>query len=142
MTFLLAGIGVVSMPAVIVEPVIALSIVEAAAATLSRRELPDRVRMPVVFAFGLLHGLGFASALGIDEPWSWELLHSLLAFNLGIEACSSGSSRSHSRSSCCCDAPRSRIRRRVWRACWSAWSGSSGSSCASSPRSWVEERPD
>jgi len=85
-TFLLAGIGVVSLPAVIVEPVIALSIVAAAAATLSRRELPDRVRMPVVFAFGLLHGLGFASALGIDEPWSWELLLSLLAFNLGIEA--------------------------------------------------------
>jgi hypothetical protein len=39
-----------------------------------------------VFAFGLLHGLGFAGALGIDEAWSWELLVSLLAFNLGIEA--------------------------------------------------------
>ncbi len=85
-TFLLAGMGVVSLPAAIVEPVIALSIVAAAAVTLSRRELPARVRMPVVFAFGLLHGLGFASALGIDEPWSWDLLFSLLAFNLGIEA--------------------------------------------------------
>lgn len=42
--------------------------------------------MPVVFAFGLLHGLGFASALGIDEQWSWELLWSPLVFNLGIEA--------------------------------------------------------
>lgn len=86
MTFLLAGTDVTALPAAIVEPVIALSIVAAAVASLSRRELPARFRIPVVFAFGLLHGLGFASALGIDEPWSWELLWSLLAFNLGIEA--------------------------------------------------------
>jgi hypothetical protein len=39
----------------------------------------------VVFSFGLVHGLGFASALGINEPWSWTLLWSLLVFNLGIE---------------------------------------------------------
>ena len=85
-TFLLAGMGLVNLPAVVVEPVIALSIVAAAAATLSRGELSARVRMPVVFAFGLVHGLGFASALGIDERWSWELLWSLLAFNIGVEA--------------------------------------------------------
>jgi hydrogenase/urease accessory protein HupE len=85
-TFLLAGMGLVNLPAVVVEPVIALSIVAAAAAAFSRRELSVRARMPVDFAFGLLHGLGFASALGIDEQWSWELLWSLLAFNLGIEA--------------------------------------------------------
>jgi hypothetical protein len=36
--------------------------------------------------FGLVHGLGFAGALGIDEPWSWTLLWSLLVFNVGIEA--------------------------------------------------------
>ena len=85
-TFLLAGMGLVNVPAAIVEPVIALSIVAAAAAALSRREAASRWRLPVVFAFGLLHGLGFASALGIDEGWSWELLWSLIAFNLGIEA--------------------------------------------------------
>ncbi|WP_448809055.1 HupE/UreJ family protein [Agromyces bauzanensis] len=84
-TFLLAGMGLVELPAVIVEPVIALSIVAAAVAALSRREVSSRLRMPVVFAFGLLHGLGFASALGIDEDWSWGLLWSLLAFNVGIE---------------------------------------------------------
>ncbi len=39
-----------------------------------------------MFLFGLVHGLGFASALGIDEPWSWTLLWSLLVFNVGIEA--------------------------------------------------------
>ena len=84
-TFLLAGMGLVSVPAAIVEPIIALSIVAAAIAVFFRRDVPARYRMPVVFAFGLLHGLGFASGLGIDEPWSWELLGSLLAFNLGIE---------------------------------------------------------
>lgn len=85
MTFLLAGVGLVELPAAIVEPAIALSIVAAAVAALSRREVSARLRMPVVFAFGLLHGLGFASALGIDEAWSWGLLWSLLAFNVGIE---------------------------------------------------------
>lgn len=84
-TFLLAGMGFVQLPAAIVEPVIALSIVAAAVGSLSRREVSARLRMPVVFAFGLLHGLGFASALGIDEEWSWGLLRSLLAFNVGIE---------------------------------------------------------
>ena len=44
------------------------------------------LRLGVVFCFGLIHGLGFAGALGIDEPWSWTLLWSLLVFNLGIEA--------------------------------------------------------
>ena len=39
-----------------------------------------------MFGFGLMHGLGFAGALGIDEPFSWQLLGSLLIFNVGIEA--------------------------------------------------------
>ncbi|MCA2225242.1 HupE/UreJ family protein [Nonomuraea aurantiaca] len=45
-----------------------------------------RWRLPIVFAFGLVHGLGFAGALDIDQSGSWELLLSLLSFNLGIEA--------------------------------------------------------
>lgn len=40
----------------------------------------------MVLAFGLVHGLGFAGALGIDAAWSWTLLWSLLVFNIGIEA--------------------------------------------------------
>ena len=46
----------------------------------------DAARLTVVFLFGLLHGVGFAGALGIDEPFSWGLLGSLLVFNVGIEA--------------------------------------------------------
>lgn len=85
-TFLLAALGLVSVPAAIVEPVIALSIVVVALLTLvGRGERVGRWRLPVVFAFGLLHGLGFAGALGLDERASWDLLGALLAFNVGIE---------------------------------------------------------
>ena len=103
-TFILAATGVVSVPAEIVEPIIALSIAvvagwylwrlwrrKDAATSFDSTGGPlglDRagwVRIAVVFLFGLVHGLGFASALGIDEPWSWTLLWSLLVFNLGIE---------------------------------------------------------
>lgn len=104
-TFILAATGVVSVPAAIIEPIIALSISIVAGwylfrlfrdskgvDRLERNSGPlglDRagwIRLGVVFAFGLVHGLGFASALGIDEPWSWTLLWSLLVFNVGIEA--------------------------------------------------------
>jgi hypothetical protein len=103
-TFILAATGVVTVPSQIVEPIIALSISAvaawylwrlwrrgAAAEQIDPSSAPlglDRAgwsRLAVVFAFGLVHGLGFASALGIDEPWSWTLLWSLLVFNLGIE---------------------------------------------------------
>ncbi|WP_454853417.1 HupE/UreJ family protein [Promicromonospora soli] len=129
-TFLLAALGVVSVPAIVVEPVIAASIAVVAAVDLyliwrgrggtfasglapgfvpgdggttsglvrdalrwrtpagNRAELTawDRWRLPVVFVFGLVHGVGFAGALGIDAAWSWTLLWSLLSFNAGIEA--------------------------------------------------------
>ncbi|MFE3162530.1 HupE/UreJ family protein [Streptomyces sp. NPDC059224] len=105
-TFLLAALGVVEVPARVVEPVIALSIAVVAAwylwrmwrgrgraaevgAVASGRLGLDRagwVRLGVVFCFGLVHGLGFAGALGIHEAWSWTLLWSLLVFNVGIEA--------------------------------------------------------
>lgn len=100
-TFVLAAFGLVRVPAAIIEPLIALSIAVVAAWPLWRlvRGLPDLdphdghfsldragwTRLGVVFCFGLAHGLGFASALGIDTAWSWTLLWSLLVFNLGIE---------------------------------------------------------
>ena len=102
-TFTLAALGLISVPAAIVEPVIALSIAVVAVWYLWRarrdRAAPlvvprsrigldtgDWARLAVVFGFGLMHGLGFAGALGIDEAFSWPLLWSLLVFNLGIEA--------------------------------------------------------
>ncbi|GAB2465748.1 HupE/UreJ family protein [Xylanimonas ulmi] len=110
-TFLLAALGLVDAPAALVEPVIAASIAIVAlwhlwalrrrgdalgrgavhrptsASLAARLELDraDWLRLAVVFAFGLIHGLGFAGALGIDEAFSWTLLWSLLVFNVGIE---------------------------------------------------------
>ncbi|MGC4822135.1 HupE/UreJ family protein [Micromonospora sp. DT63] len=104
-TFLLAALGLVDVPARVVEPVIALSIAVVAGwhlwgiwrrgdhagdlETAGRGHFSlDRrgwIRLGVVFCFGLVHGLGFAGALGIDEAWSWTLLWSLLVFNVGIE---------------------------------------------------------
>lgn len=104
-TFILAALGVLSVPGAVVEPLIALSIAVVAVWYLWRvwRErndplapLPltprrgfdatDRARFFVVFGFGLMHGVGFAGALGVDEPFSWPLLGSLVVFNVGIEA--------------------------------------------------------
>ncbi|MEZ3160401.1 HupE/UreJ family protein [Microbacterium sp. BWT-B31] len=104
-TFILAATGVVSVSARFVEPTIAISIAivgswhlwqlwregrVAKDLTASSGPLgldrPGWLRIGIVFLFGLVHGLGFAGALGIDEPWSWTLLWSLLVFNLGIEA--------------------------------------------------------
>jgi hypothetical protein len=85
-TLLLSAFGLVSVPAAVVEPVIALSIVVVAVPTVvGRAERAGRWRLPIVFTFGLLHGLGFAGALGLDERASWDLLGALLAFNAGIE---------------------------------------------------------
>jgi hypothetical protein len=105
-TFILAALGVVTVSASFVEPAIALSISVVAGWHLWRlwrrgsyaTDLEtdgsghlslDRAgwtRLAVVFTFGLVHGLGFASALGIQTAFSWQLLWSLLVFNLGIEA--------------------------------------------------------
>ncbi|MFD9004523.1 HupE/UreJ family protein [Streptomyces sp. NPDC059582] len=87
-TFLLAACGVVEVPGAVVEPVIAASIAVVAVAGFLLRDREDnaRWRLPTVFVFGLVHGLGFAGSLGIHESWSGELLLSLLSFNVGIEA--------------------------------------------------------
>lgn len=85
-TLILATLGWVDVPAWLVEPLIALSIAFVAMdSLLDRGESRSRTRLPVVFGFGLLHGLGFAGSLSIDATWSWPLLASLLGFNLGIE---------------------------------------------------------
>lgn len=104
-TFILAATGFISVPASVIEPVIAISIaivsgwylfnllrkgseVDTFDSNVGALGL-DRsgwFRLGVIFVFGLVHGMGFAAALGIDEPWSWTLLWSLLVFNIGIEA--------------------------------------------------------
>ena len=79
-----AALGIVSIPAVIVEPLIALSIAYVAIENLMATKL-SRWRLAIVFGFGLLHGLGFAGALldlGVSQP---DLPMTLIGFNVGVE---------------------------------------------------------
>ncbi|HET7876031.1 MAG TPA: HupE/UreJ family protein [Methylomirabilota bacterium] len=84
-TLALAVLGLVAVPARIVEPVIAVSIVWVALENVLLQHAPSR-RWLVSFLFGLAHGFGFASALeGLALP-PWNLGMALLGFNLGVEA--------------------------------------------------------
>jgi hydrogenase/urease accessory protein HupE len=82
----LALFGVIRLPARVVEPLIAASIVLMAVLNLRRTVSGPARRVAVVFACGLLHGLGFAAALGSMGVGGVQRLLSLLGFNLGIEA--------------------------------------------------------
>lgn len=89
LTLALAVLGIVRLPASVVEPAIAASIVLVAAGNLfwpgasgGGRILP---RLALVFACGLLHGLGFAGALGAMLGQGGGLAVPLIGFNLGIE---------------------------------------------------------
>lgn len=81
----LAMYGVVSLPSAVVEPLIALSIVYVAFENVWSSEL-KRSRIALVFAFGLLHGLGFAGVLRELALPPSEFLTGLLSFNVGVEA--------------------------------------------------------
>ncbi len=83
-TLALAVLGYVQLPASLVEPLIAASIVYVAVENiLLSRYRPWRTA--VVFAFGLLHGLGFASVLGDIGLDPARFITGLIGFNLGVE---------------------------------------------------------
>lgn len=85
-TLALATFDAVRIPSSIVEPLIAASIVFVALENLVRREIPPS-RMWLVFGFGLIHGLGFASVLrelGVGAHGGSVVLP-LVSFNLGVE---------------------------------------------------------
>jgi hypothetical protein len=83
LTLSLAVLDVVRMPSRLVESTIAASVVLAAANNL-KPFFRDRGWI-VAFAFGLVHGFGFAGALGeLDLPRS-ALASGLVGFNLGVE---------------------------------------------------------
>lgn len=81
----LAVYGVLKLPPSVVEPLIALSIVYVAVENLLTSDLKPW-RIALVFAFGLLHGMGFAGALGDLALPRWEFLTGLVTFNAGVEA--------------------------------------------------------
>jgi hydrogenase/urease accessory protein HupE len=82
-TLSLAALQIFAIPSAFVEPSIAASIMFVAAENFFSRNI-DR-RWPVTFAFGLVHGFGFASALSeIGLPTN-ALVPALAAFNVGVE---------------------------------------------------------
>jgi hypothetical protein len=84
LTLALATIGWVHVPSSIVEPIIALSI---AAVALENIFYPRYTtwRLLIIFVFGLVHGLGFASVLAdLNLPKS-SLAVGLIGFNVGVE---------------------------------------------------------
>jgi hydrogenase/urease accessory protein HupE len=83
-TLSLAALNLVSPPARLIEPAIALSIVYVGADNLLIREGRD-VRAWIAFAFGFIHGFGFANVLREMDLPTRALGWSLFAFNAGVE---------------------------------------------------------
>jgi hypothetical protein len=79
-----AVLGIVTLPARLVEPAVAVTIMLAALDNI--RPILPRLRWQVAFLFGLIHGLSFASALGPMRLPPFGLAVALGSFNLGVEA--------------------------------------------------------
>lgn len=88
-TLLLAGLGIVTLPGRIVEPIIAASIAYVALRNLAILKSGQvgklRERWMTTFGFGLVHGLGFAGALREIEIPGRYFVPALLTFNVGVE---------------------------------------------------------
>jgi hypothetical protein len=81
----LSSFGLLSIRPAIVGPMIALSVAYVAAENLFTAELKPS-RLGLVFAFGLLQGVGFATALGRIGLPSSSRTGAALAFNVGVVA--------------------------------------------------------
>lgn len=76
--------NVIVAPPAVVEPVIALSIMFIAVENMLAKKL-SRWRIAIVFLFGLVHGLGFASSLNETGLPPDKFFTSIIAFNAGVE---------------------------------------------------------
>jgi hydrogenase/urease accessory protein HupE len=83
-TLTLAALNIVSPPARLIEPAIALSIVYVGADNLLVKGGRD-VRTWIAFAFGFIHGFGFANVLREMDLPARALGWSLFSFNFGVE---------------------------------------------------------
>ncbi len=76
--------GIIDLPARIVEPLIALSIAYIGFENVYTSQLRPH-RLALVFGFGLLHGLGFASVLADFGMPENAFMTALISFNIGVE---------------------------------------------------------
>ncbi len=89
-TFGLASLGWVNVPAEFVEPAIAASIVVVSSIHLLKIRIKRLWEVSLVFSLGLIHGLGFASSMqneGASQAISLSPypIWSIFGFNIGIE---------------------------------------------------------
>ena len=84
LTLSAAALGLVRLPSRLVESAIAASIVWGALSNFYPRRVSRAWQ--VAFAFGLMHGFGFASVLQDLDLARAPLLRALVSFNLGVEA--------------------------------------------------------
>ncbi len=83
-TLALSMKNIIVLPGAVVEPIIALSILFVALENIMLTEL-KAWRILIVFMFGLIHGMGFASALNeIGLPRN-KFFTSIVTFNIGVE---------------------------------------------------------
>jgi len=88
LTLALATLNVVNLPGRIAGPAIAASLVFVGVENLLRRGAEPRGRWAVTFAFGLIHGFGFARVLrdvSVGAAGGQGVALPLFAFNLGVE---------------------------------------------------------
>lgn len=83
-TLALAALGYVNISGAIVEPLIAASIAYVAIENIFMKGLSPW-RPFIIFGFGLLHGLGFASVLGEFGLPAGAFIPALIGFNIGVE---------------------------------------------------------
>ena len=83
-TLALAMNNIVELPSDVVEPLIALSIAYVGVENIMAKSL-HKSRLLLVFLFGLLHGLGFASVLTDFGMPQNDFATALISFNIGVE---------------------------------------------------------
>jgi hypothetical protein len=82
-TLTVAALGWVQLPSRLVESIIAASVVVAALNNI-KPLFAERTWL-IAFAFGLIHGFGFASALSGLKLDTGSLIEALVGFNVGVE---------------------------------------------------------
>ena len=82
-TLALGAFDILRLPSRLVESAIALSIAVVAAEAFFQKAPKHRWKIATVF--GLVHGMGFASAIAELQLSRAELLKALVGFNLGVE---------------------------------------------------------
>ena len=83
-TLIFGGLGYITISPLIIEVIIAASIIWVGFENLFRKNMKVS-RIGVIFTFGLIHGLGFASMFKLKGLEGTDYYLNLLSFNIGIE---------------------------------------------------------